>query len=114
MAHALILPRGGARPAGHDAAHESFLGRDGSLRVPAALAPNARALAGTTGTTLDPVMVLAADLELPPHRTRELAFVTAVAESRQAALALVRRHGDLADMEWTIDVARHRAAAELE
>ena len=44
----------------------------------------------TDGATLDPVMVLAATIDLPPHRARELAFITAVADSREAALELAR------------------------
>jgi cyclic beta-1,2-glucan synthetase len=114
MAHAIVLPRSGARPAGHDASRETFLGRGGSLDAPAAVRARAGTLAGSTGTTLDPVMALAADLDLPPQRARELAFVTAVGESRAIVLDLIRRHGALADIEWTVDVARHQAAAELE
>ncbi|MGE0521231.1 MAG: hypothetical protein AB7P78_19795, partial [Candidatus Binatia bacterium] len=111
LVHAMALPRG-ARPYGFDSARESFIGRGGSLRAPAALQARG-GLAGKSGTTLDPVMALAAAVDLPARRPRELAFITATAPSRDEALALARRYRSPADLEWTIELARHRAEAEL-
>ncbi len=112
LVHTLALPRQGARPGGFDCGRESFIGRGGSIDAPAALARGGP-LAGSTGATLDPIMALAATLELPPNRSRELAFITAVADSRAAALELAGRYRALTELEWTFDLARHRAEVEL-
>jgi cyclic beta-1,2-glucan glucanotransferase len=112
LVHTLALPRTGARPLGYDAARDTFIGRGRSARAPAVIEQPTR-LAGTDGATLDPVMVLAASIELPPNRARELAFITAVADTRDAALALARRYRALGELEWTLDLAGRRAEDEL-
>src|SRR5262249_35582608 len=113
LVHMLVLPRAGARLAGCEASRERFLGRLGTPRSPAALRSTPPQLSGTTGATLDPIMALSAEVDVPPHRTRQLAFVTVVAESRQAALALADAHKSLPDLEWTFELARNRSESEL-
>ncbi len=82
-----------------DGAHEyetdraRFIGRDRSLGDPAAMQPGAR-LSGTTGTVLDPIFSLRTRLMVDPGATRRAAFVTAVADSRDAVLQLIRRYLD--------------------
>jgi cyclic beta-1,2-glucan synthetase len=113
LVHMLALPRAGARPLGHESSREAFLGRGGTTRAPGALARRRGRLSGTVGATLDPIMALAATVELPPHRTRELAFITAVADSRAGALELARHYRSLAELEWTFELASQRAEEEL-
>ena len=112
LVHTLVLPRSGARPLGYDTARDTVLGRGRSVRAPAALERPTR-LAGSAGAPLDPVMVLAASVDLPPHRTRELAFITAVADTRDAALELAGRFRVLGELEWTLELASQRAEDEL-
>src|SRR5262249_26254427 len=76
LVHMLVLPRAGASLAGCEASRERFLGRLGTPRSPAALRSTPPQLSGTTGATLDPIMALSAEVDVPPHRTRQLAFVT--------------------------------------
>jgi cellobiose phosphorylase len=86
-----------------------FIGRNGSLREPAAM-KRAR-LSGKTGAALDPCGALMAPFDLAPGEVRQLVFVLGVAGRRtadasqlvsqynapgtaQAALEKVRRHWD--------------------
>lgn len=113
LVHAMVLPNSGATTAGYESCRERFLGRGGTLAAPAALSAFPPQLSGTTGATLDPVMALSAELDLPPHRSRQVAFVTLVAESRDAALALADAYKSLAELEWVFEQARNRCEAEL-
>ena len=113
LVHTMALPRIGARAAGYESARDAFIGRGRTAGAPTALARQRGRLSGVDGATLDPVMALAATLDLPPHRSRELAFITAVADSRDAALALARRYRSLGELEWTFELASHRGEEEL-
>ncbi len=95
MVHMLVVPRDSAPEVWGQRSHESdraaFLGRGRTLRAPAALSSPATGLTqmqGTTGATLDPVMVLGQEIELPARTTVQLAAVTLAAPTRQAALEL--------------------------
>ena len=90
-AHALVVDgdEAGAREWQTDRA--SFIGRDGSLAVPAAMLAG-QALSGTLGTVLDPIFSLRARLRVQAGATRRAAFVTAVADSREAVLALAQKY----------------------
>src|SRR6185369_14472852 len=68
---------------------------------------------GMTGATLDPVMALSAEIELPAHRTATLAYVVLVAGSREGVLALARRYRSLPTLEWSFEAARQRSEAEV-
>ena len=97
-------------------AHESdrarFLGRGRSARDPAALRDE-NWLSGTTGATLDPIMALGQEIELEPHGTAQLAYVTLVAESREDALALARRYRAWPRINRAFDQARSQSETEL-
>ena len=90
-AHALVVDgdEAGAREWQTDRA--SFIGRDGSLAAPAAMQAG-QALSGALGTVLDPIFSLRARLRVQAGATRRAAFVTAVADSREAVLALVQKY----------------------
>jgi cyclic beta-1,2-glucan synthetase len=113
LVHTLALPRAGARPLGYDASRDAFIGRGGTTRAPDALVRRRGRLSGTVGATLDPVMALAATVDLPPHRNRDLAFITAIADSRAGALDLARHYRSLAELEWAFELASQRAEEEL-
>lgn len=68
-----------------------FIGRDRTLRAPAALDPESK-LSGTVGTVLDPVFSLRVRVRVPPHSIRRIAFVTAAAATRHDAIDLIARH----------------------
>ena len=111
---ACLIAHAGAAAQWRDAAGTrsvagALLGRRGHPLSPPALRSTPPRLSCSTGSTLDPVMALSAEVDLPPHRTRQLAFVTLAAESRHAALALADAHHSLPDLEWTFELARSQS-----
>jgi cyclic beta-1,2-glucan synthetase len=68
-----------------------FLGRNGSLEYPAALARNA-ALSGKVGAGFDPCGVLQTSLELKPGTQAEIVFFLGQAENTDRARDLVNRY----------------------
>ena len=69
-----------------------FLGRGRTPENPAAL--DGRALSGTTGAVLDPVLSLRRRVRIAPGGQVRLAFATGVATDRAAALALAEKYDD--------------------
>lgn len=94
---------------GFETDRRSFLGRNGSLRYPAAVVQN---LSGTKGWTLDPVMALQLQLELPPYAQRQFAFVTLAAGSRESVLEIAERYATLTSLDWALGDAAAEAARE--
>jgi cellobiose phosphorylase len=71
-----------------------FLGRGRTPENPIAL--DGRALSGTTGGVLDPVLSLRRRVRIAPGGQVRLAFATGVATSRPAAIALAEKYDDSA------------------
>ncbi|HEV8117354.1 MAG TPA: glycosyl hydrolase family 65 protein, partial [Thermoanaerobaculia bacterium] len=68
-----------------------FLGRNGSLDAPAALAPGSR-LSGKTGAGLDPCAALRAEIELPPGGKASVLFLLGQGENEDDARRLLARY----------------------
>ncbi|RIK41851.1 MAG: hypothetical protein DCC55_10590 [Chloroflexi bacterium] len=117
LAHGLIVESGLPVTGAHESDRARFLGRVGDCRRPAALADDAGHsgswLSGTTGATLDPIMALGQELELPPHSAAQLAFLTFTAPTRQALIALAGRYDQWSTVERTFTRARHAAEREM-
>src|SRR4029453_11607754 len=94
---------------GYETDRGRFLGRG---RTPAALDPGAR-LSGTTGPVLDPVFSLRWRIRLDPGGRARIAFVTGVADTREAAIALAEHFREFADVERTFAGARDGCRHEL-
>src|SRR5439155_25620736 len=77
------------RPLAFETDKESFLGRHGSLRAPAAL--SASGLRGISGKWQDAIASLQVPVRLAPGGRREVVFTLGLADTRRAALALARR-----------------------
>lgn len=80
---------------------DEFIGRNGSLRAPAAL--RRQALSGRTGPRLDPCGAIQVRIDLAPGQSHEVVFRLGMGRSDDEADRLVRRHRGAA-----------RAAAALE
>jgi cyclic beta-1,2-glucan synthetase len=89
-----------------------FLGRGMTTRSPAALTSD-RQSSGTVGATLDPILSLSQVIDLEPHETCQVTFLTIVASSRTQALALAAHYREWRVIERTFDLARSRAEVEL-
>jgi cellobiose phosphorylase len=87
-----------------------FIGRGKSLKNPAALEGD---LSNTTGTVLDPIFSLRGRVVIEPGRRVQLSFVTAVADNRTSALALIENYKDIAASHRAIELAWNYAQLEL-
>ena len=96
MGHMLVVKGKGAiadshTVARHEADRNRFIGRGRNLRSPDALVSE-KYLTGTTGATLDPIFALGQEVEISPHESVELAYLTFAGDDREAILALGRRY----------------------
>jgi cyclic beta-1,2-glucan synthetase len=89
-----------------------FLGRGRTPADPAALDEGAL-LSGTTGPVLDPVLSLRRRVRLAPGASATVTFSTALAESRDEALALVDHHRDPQALARTFELAWALSQIEL-
>ncbi|MGO9764567.1 MAG: GH36-type glycosyl hydrolase domain-containing protein [Myxococcaceae bacterium] len=88
-----------------------FLGRGRSPKRPQAL--DGRALSGTTGCTLDPILSLRQRVRLAPGAFVRLSFFTGIAPSREAARALAQKYHDPSSASRTFAMASTRAQSSL-
>jgi cyclic beta-1,2-glucan synthetase len=113
LAHVLVLPSARARPAGHESSRERFVGRGRTLQQPGALDRAEPTGAGMTGATLDPIMALSAEIDLPAYRATTIGYLVLAARSREDVLGLARRWRSLPTLEWGFEAARQRSEAEV-
>ncbi|CAG0931745.1 partial cyclic beta-1,2-glucan synthetase, partial [Thermoflexales bacterium] len=112
LAHTATVSPGHPITGAHETDRARFLGRGQSLRAPAALSAKG-VLSGTTGATLDPIMALGQTIELQPHASAQVSFITLAARSRDNALTLTLRYRDAQIIDRAFEQARVRAELEL-
>jgi cyclic beta-1,2-glucan synthetase len=88
-----------------------FLGRGRSPQDPVAL--DGRALSGTVGAVLDPVLSLRQRVRLPPGGFVRMSFATGVAFDHEAVLALAQKYHDPASAARTFALAYTHAQVEM-
>jgi len=88
-----------------------FLGRGRTVEHPIAL--DGRALSGTTGAVLDPVLSLRRRVRIATGGQVRLAFATGVAGSRSAAIALAEKYDDPASAARTFALATTQTQMRL-
>jgi cyclic beta-1,2-glucan synthetase len=88
-----------------------FLGRGRGTEDPIAL--DGRALSGTTGATLDPILSLRQRIRLAPGGFARLAFATGVAPDRDAAMALCMKYADPTSAPRTFALAATQLSISL-
>src|SRR3989442_3858601 len=88
-----------------------FLGRGRDTDVPAAL--DGRALSGTTGVPLDPIVSLRQRIRLVPGASVRLSFATGIASDRETAVALAHKYHDPSAASRTFALAFTHAQSGL-
>ena len=89
-----------------------FVGRGRTVHAPRALDAGV-SLSGRLGAVLDPIVALRVRLRIEPGRSATVAFTTAVAPTRDAALQLADRYRDGAGADRALSLARTEAEVEL-
>jgi cyclic beta-1,2-glucan glucanotransferase len=89
-----------------------FLGRGRTPSSPSMMV-DGQSLSGTVGAVLDPVACLRQHLRLKPGETARVAFTTAVARTRDAALALADKYHDLRAVTRALALAWTHSQVEL-
>jgi cyclic beta-1,2-glucan synthetase len=97
----------------HEADRAAFVGRGRDLQRPAALAGGPEGLSGSAGATLDPIMAVGQVIELDPHGSARLCWVTTVAPAREQVLAAAAELADLEAVERALENAREQGRIEL-
>lgn len=110
--HVLASGGDGPRDVEYETSRQAFLGRRRTPQRPAALDRGAR-LTGQVGAVLDPVFSLRCTVKIPPHQSATVAFTTAFAESREAALALADQYHELRGVQRAFDLAWAYSQVEL-
>jgi cyclic beta-1,2-glucan glucanotransferase len=88
-----------------------FVGRGRTFEDPVAL--DGRALSGTTGAVLDPILSLRRRVRIAPGGQVRLAFATGVATSRAAAIGLAEKYDDPASAARTFALATTQTQMRL-
>ncbi|MCC6507754.1 MAG: glycosyl transferase family 36, partial [Pirellulaceae bacterium] len=109
--HVLAVPAEGVSRIEHETSRQAFLGRRRSVRNPQAI--EQASLSGNTGAVLDPIFSIRCTLEIPAGASVTVAFSTAVAESRQEALALADQYHELRNVQRVFELAWAYAQVEL-
>lgn len=111
LVHLLVMESQPVSSIRYETDRASFLGRGQTSRIPAALADGQ--LSNTTGASLDPIMALGHNIELEPHSTAQIAFITLAADTRQKALELASAYQHWSVIERAFDQARYQGELEL-
>jgi cyclic beta-1,2-glucan synthetase len=113
MAHSLITASGESAPADFETSRQEFLGRGGTTQTPTALTVKRGRFSNRTGATLDPIMALRHEIDIEPHSTMKLAFITAAAETRTDVMELIESFQDWHRIEQAMDLAQNRTEQEM-
>ena len=90
LAHTMVVHATTSRKPSYETDRGEFIGREGTPADPAAL--HRKALRNSQGSVLDPCMAIRNTVDLAPDQVIQLHIATGVAETREAALALVDKY----------------------
>lgn len=116
MGHMLVLGQTAVETPltrAYESDRAAFLGRTGTAANPAALRPGSAWLTKTVGATLDPIMALGQEINLPPHGAAEVALLTFAASSRAELLALAQTYQQWTAVDAAFNEARTLALQEM-
>lgn len=124
MFHLMAAPGSVACPPTYETDRARFIGRGRTVANPAMLdrMPDASALSNTQGAVLDPIVAIRRTLTLPPDESASVQIISGIADTREAALALIEKYGDrhfverAFEMAWfqSQEVLRHLNATEAD
>ncbi len=109
--HALSLEGRSQGPVEWETDRARFLGRGRSPARPQAL--DGRALSGTTGVVLDPIVSLRQRIRIPPGAAVRLCFATGMAPDRETVEALARKYHNPSAAARTFALAMTHAESGL-
>ena len=109
--HALSLEGRSQGPVEWETDRARFLGRGRSPAQPLAL--DGRALSGTTGIVLDPIVSLRQRIRVPPGGSVRLCFATGMAPDRETVEALARKYHNPSAAARTFALAMTHAESGL-
>lgn len=101
--HVLAIEGAARSPIEFETDRMRFLGRGRTPELPQAL--DGRALSGTTGAVLDPILSLRTRLRLAPGESTQLTFTTGYSEDSARARVLCRRFNEAGISERTFSLA---------
>jgi len=107
MFHLLAAPGSPLVEASYETDRARFIGRGRTTTAPAALEEQdgAMRLSGTDGPVLDPIVAVRRTVTLQPDKTATVHMVTGVAETRDAAVALVEKYSDRRFVDRAFEMA---------
>jgi cyclic beta-1,2-glucan synthetase len=108
--HVFGVDRPAAGPTQYETDRGRFLGRGRSVAAPAALDGP---LSGTTGAVLDPVLCLRRRVRVAPGASVSVGFTTAVAATREEALALADQYHDIHGVTRAFELAWAHTQVQL-
>jgi len=124
MFHLLAAPGAIADEPSYETDRARFIGRGRTAANPAALddGDGQWALSNTDGSVLDPIVAIRRAITLSPDESATVQIISGVAETREAALALLEKYCDrhfverAFEMAWfqSQEVLRHLGATEVE
>ena len=124
MFHLLAAPGTVAGVQSYETDRARFIGRGRTAANPVVLdSPDSpSALSNTAGSVLDPIVAIRRTLTLAPDESVSVQIISGVADTREAALALLEEYGDrhfverAFEMAWfqSQEVLRHLNASEAE
>jgi cyclic beta-1,2-glucan synthetase len=109
LAHTVAYRPGAGEIVAWETDRERFLGRNGEPHAPAALRLRQKAGPGASGCVLDPILSFTFQVELPARGDIELVYLTAVGESKEAALAAIDVYRTQAGTSWAFQRAGARS-----
>lgn len=113
LVHRLVSEGEAVKFGGYQTDRSDFFGRCGNIRSPQWLADRPRAAQGRVGAVIDPLMALTAEVVLAPNQSATFAFVTTVARSRSAAVALATQYGSMQAVRWAFQDAQGQSPGRL-
>jgi len=107
LGHLLITPPHIPTTGAYEGDRYPFIGRGRTTRSPL-IFEKAGELSKTIGTTFDPIMALAQDIELPPYGRVSIAYLTLVTQTRDEAIILADRYKSWTVTERAVEMARRQ------